>query len=124
VSAGLAIYDTMLFVKPDISTICMGQASSMGAILLCAGEKGKRFALPNSRVMIHQPMGGIGGQATDIQIHAKEILNIKTRLNQILAAHTGQSAEKIAHDSDRNFFMNAEEALTYGIIDEIIKDRK
>ncbi|OGJ85054.1 MAG: ATP-dependent Clp endopeptidase, proteolytic subunit ClpP [Candidatus Raymondbacteria bacterium RifOxyA12_full_50_37] len=124
VSAGLAIYDTMQFVKPDISTICMGQASSMGAILLCAGEKGKRFALPNSRVMIHQPMGGIGGQATDIQIHAKEILNIKTRLNQILAAHTGQSAEKIAHDSDRNFFMNAEEALTYGIIDEIIKDRK
>jgi len=123
VSAGLAIYDTIQFVKPNVTTICMGQAASMGAILLCAGTKGKRFALPNSRIMIHQPIGGIGGQASDIQIHAKEILKIKDRLNKILSNHTGQPVEKIIKDSDRNFFMSAEEALEYGIIDEIIRNK-
>ncbi|MFH0920085.1 MAG: ATP-dependent Clp endopeptidase proteolytic subunit ClpP [Fibrobacterota bacterium] len=120
VSSGLAIYDTIQFVKPSVTTICMGQASSMAAILLCAGTKGKRFALPNARIMIHQPIGGIGGQAADIQIHAKEILGIKTRLNAILSKHTGQPVERIVKDSDRNFFMTAEQALEYGIIDEII----
>jgi ATP-dependent Clp protease, protease subunit len=123
VSAGLAIYDTIQFVKPSVTTICMGQAASMGAVLLCAGTKGKRFALPNSRIMIHQPIGGIGGQASDIQIHAKEILKIKDRLNKILSTHTGQPVEKIVKDSDRNFFMSAEEALEYGIIDEIIRNK-
>jgi ATP-dependent Clp protease protease subunit len=123
VSAGLAIYDTIQFVKPSVTTICMGQAASMGAILLCAGTKGKRFALPNSRIMIHQPIGGIGGQASDIQIHAREILKIKERLNTILSLHTGQPVEKIIKDSDRNFFMSSEEALHYGIIDEIIRNK-
>ena len=123
VSAGLAIYDTIQFVKPHVTTICMGQAASMGAVLLCAGTKGKRFALPNSRIMIHQPIGGIGGQASDIQIHAKEILKIKDRLNKIISTHTGQPVEKIVKDSDRNFFMSAEEALEYGIIDEIIRNK-
>jgi len=123
VSAGLAIYDTMQHVKPDIVTYCMGQASSMGAIILTAGKKAKRFALPHARVMIHQPLGGAQGQATDIEIHTKEILTIREKLNEILAYHTGQSIEKIAKDSDRNFFMSAEEAKAYGLIDEVM-DRK
>lgn len=123
VSSGLAIYDTMQHVKPDIVTYCMGQASSMGAIILTAGKKGKRFALPHARVMIHQPLGGAQGQATDIEIQTKEILTIREKLNQILSYHTGQSIEKIAKDSDRNFFMSAEDAKAYGIIDEVI-DRK
>jgi len=123
VTAGLAIYDTMQHVKPDVVTYCMGQASSMGAVLLAGGEKGKRFALPHARIMIHQPLGGAQGQATDIEIHTKEILTIREKLNEILANHTGQSIEKIAKDSDRNFFMSAEEAKKYGIIDTIM-DRK
>ena len=124
VTSGLAIYDTIRFVQPKVSTICMGQAASMAAILLCAGAKGKRFALPNSRIMIHQPIGGIGGQASDVQIHAREILSIKQRLNEILAENTGQSADKIARDTERNYFMTAQEALQYGLIDEIIRNRK
>jgi ATP-dependent Clp protease protease subunit len=124
VTSGLAIYDTIQFIRPNVTTICMGQAASMAAILLCAGTKGKRFALPNSRIMIHQPMGGVGGQTTDVQIHAKEILSIKNRLNKILSEHTGQTMEKIAKDSDRNYFMTADEALSYGLVDEIIKERK
>ncbi|MFQ5864263.1 MAG: ATP-dependent Clp endopeptidase proteolytic subunit ClpP [bacterium] len=123
VSAGLAIYDTMQHVKPNVVTYCMGQASSMAAVLLAAGEKGKRFALPNARVMIHQPWGGAQGQATDIEIHAKEIVTQKERINQILSYHTSQPMERIAKDTDRNFFMSAEEAKNYGIIDEVI-DRK
>ncbi|MFP4522398.1 MAG: ATP-dependent Clp endopeptidase proteolytic subunit ClpP [Fibrobacterota bacterium] len=123
VSAGLAIYDTMRFVKPDISTICMGQASSMAAILLTAGTKGKRYGLPNSRIMIHQPLGGIGGQASDIKIHANEIINTKKRLTGILSEHTGQKPEKIEKDTDRSYFMTAEEAKDYGIIDNIIVSR-
>ena len=125
VSAGLAIYDTMLYVKPDVSTICMGQASSMGALLLAAGTKGKRSALPNSRIMIHQPLGGAQGQATDIEIQTKEILTLREKLNEILKKHTGQSIEKIEKDTDRNFFMSAEEAKEYGIIDDILtRDQK
>lgn len=124
VSSGMAIYDTIQYIKPDISTICIGQAASMGAILLAAGEKGKRTALPNSRIMIHQPLGGVQGQATDIEIHAKEIIYLKEKLNKILASHTGQPIEKIAKDTDRNFFMNAEESKKYGIIDEILAKRK
>ncbi len=120
VTAGLAIYDTMQYIKPDVATICMGQASSMGAFLLAAGAKGKRSALPHSRVMIHQPMGGAQGQASDIEIQAKEILVVRERLNEILAQHTGQPIEKIARDTDRNFFMSAEEAKAYGLIDEIM----
>lgn len=120
VSAGLAIYDTMQYVKPDISTYCIGQAASMGALLLCAGTKGKRFALPNSRVMIHQPMGGFYGQATDVEIHAKEILKIKETLNNILAQHTGQPFEKIQADTERDFFMSGKDAKDYGIVDEVI----
>ncbi len=120
VNAGLAIYDTMQYIKPDVSTICMGQASSMGALLLAAGAKGKRFALPHSRIMIHQPMGGAQGQASDIEIQTKEILIIREKLNEILAYHTGQPIEKIAKDTDRNFFMSPEEAREYGIIDEIM----
>jgi ATP-dependent Clp protease, protease subunit len=120
VTAGLAIYDTMQYIKPDVATICMGQASSMGAFLLAAGAKGKRSALPHSRVMIHQPAGGAQGQASDIEIQAKEILIVRERLNEILAHHTGQSIEKIAKDTDRNFFMSAEEAKAYGLIDEIM----
>ncbi|MEJ2695303.1 MAG: ATP-dependent Clp endopeptidase proteolytic subunit ClpP [Candidatus Sulfobium sp.] len=120
VSSGLAIYDTMQYVKPDISTYCIGQAASMGALLLAAGTKGKRFALPHSRVMIHQPMGGFQGQATDIEIHAKEILKMKDTLNRIISNHTGQSLEKIQTDTDRDFFMSGEEAKAYGIVDEVI----
>lgn len=125
VSSGLAIYDTMQFVKPDISTTCMGQAASMGALLLAAGAKGKRAALPNSRIMIHQPAGGVSGQVSDIEIHAKEFLVLRERLNQIFSKHTGQPLEKISVDTDRNFFMSAEEAKEYGVIDEIYeKGRK
>ena len=123
VSAGLAIYDTVQFIKPDVSTICIGQASSMGAILLACGTKGKRYALPHSRVMLHQPVGGATGQAADIAIQAKEIVRIKQDLNNILVEHTGQSYELIKKDTDRNFYMNAQEALEYGIIDEILKNR-
>ena len=114
------IYDTMQYVKPPINTICLGQAASMGALLLTAGAKGKRYALPNARVMIHQPLGGFQGQATEIDIHAKEILKIRERLNEIMAKHTGQPIEKISHDTERDYFMSAEEAKKYGLIDEVI----
>jgi len=124
VSAGLAIYDTMQYIKPDVATICMGQASSMAALLLAAGAKGKRAALPHSRVMIHQPLGGAQGQASDIEIQAKEILTLRSKLNDILVLHTGQPAEKIERDTDRNYFMSAEEAKEYGIIDEIMERRE
>jgi ATP-dependent Clp protease protease subunit len=127
VSSGLAIYDTMQYVKPGIATYCIGQAASMGALLLSAGAKGKRFSLPHSRIMLHQPMGGFQGQATDVEIHAREILRMKETLNQILSVHTGQSLEKIQADTDRDFFMSGEEAKEYGIVDEVIrsiKDRK
>ncbi len=123
VSAGLAIYDTMRFIKPDVSTLCIGQAASMGAFLLSAGEKGKRYCLPNSRVMIHQPMGGFQGQATDIEIHAKEILYLKSRLNQMMSEHTGQALEVIERDTDRDYFMSAEEAVNYGLIDSVLTSR-
>ena len=124
VTAGLAIYDTMQYIKPDVGTICMGQCASMGALLLAAGAKGKRYALPHSRVMIHQPMGGVQGQATDIDIQAKEILKIKETVHQILVEHTGQSIKKIRQDTERDFFMSGEEALKYGIVDRIIKKRE
>jgi len=124
VSSGLAIYDTMQYVKPDIATYCIGQAASMGALLLAAGTKGKRFALPHSRVMIHQPMGGFSGQATEIEIHAREILKMRDTINSILASHTGQPLEKIQADTDRDFFMSGEEAKTYGIVDEVITSLK
>jgi len=124
VSAGLAIYDTMQYIRPDVSTICMGQAASMGAFLLAAGAKDKRFSLPNGRVMIHQPLGGVQGQASDIEIHAKEILYLKEKLNKILQHHTGQPLEKLEKDTDRNFFMSADIAKEYGIIDEVIASRK
>ena len=120
VTSGLAIYDTMNYIKCPVSTICIGQAASMGALLLGAGTKGKRFSLPHSRMMIHQPMGGFQGQATDIEIHAKEILNLKDTLNKILSAHTGQPLEKIQTDTDRDFFMSGEEAKLYGLVDEVI----
>ena len=120
VTAGLGIYDTMQYVKPPINTICLGQAASMEALLLTAGAKGKRYALPNARVMIHQPLGGFQGQATEIDIHAKEILKIRERLNEIMAKHTGQPIEKISHDTERDYFMSAEEAKKYGLIDEVI----
>ncbi len=123
VSSGMAIYDTMQYIRPDIATICMGQASSFGALLLAAGTKGKRSALPHARVMIHQPLGGAQGQATDIEIQTKEILTLREKLNQILSKHTGQPIEKIAKDTDRNFFMSTEEAKTYGIIDEVMVRR-
>lgn len=123
ITSGLAILDTMKFVDPDIATICMGQASSMGAILLAGGTQGKRSALPNSRVMIHQPMGGVEGQAADIDIHAQEIMKTREKLNQILADFTGQDVEKISEDSDRNFFMDAKEAKDYGIVDTIMSNR-
>ena len=123
VTAGMAIYDTMKFIKPDISTICVGQAASMGSLLLAAGTHGKRYALPNSRVMIHQPLGGFQGQATDIEIHAREILSLKVKLNEILAKHTGQSVETIARDTDRDNFKSAEESKAYGIIDQVIARR-
>jgi ATP-dependent Clp protease protease subunit len=123
VSAGMAIYDTMQFIKPDVSTLCVGQAASMGSLLLAAGNKGKRFALPNSRVMIHQPMGGFQGQASDIEIHAKEILFLKGRLNEILAKHTGQKIETIEKDTDRDNFLSATQAVTYGIVDKVLTSR-
>ena len=124
VSSGLAIYDTMQYVKPSIATYCIGQAASMGALLLSAGAKGKRFSLPHSRIMLHQPMGGFQGQATDVEIHAREILRMKETLNQILSVHTGQSLEKIQADTDRDFFMSGEEAKEYGIVDEVIRSIK
>lgn len=123
VTAGLAIYDTMQYVKPAVSTICIGQAASMGALLLAAGAKGKRFALPHSRIMIHQPLGGFQGQATDIAIHAKEIIRIRERLNGILEHHTGQSNERVSQDTERDFFMTADEAQKYGIVDAVVTDR-
>jgi len=123
VSAGLAIYDTMQFIKPDVSTLCIGQAASMGAFLLGAGQKGKRFVLPNSRVMIHQPMGGFQGQASDIEIHAREILYLRGRLNALMAEHTGQAIEAIEKDTDRDNFMSADEAVKYGIVDRVLMSR-
>ena len=123
VSAGLAIYDTMQFIKPDVSTLCIGQAASMGAFLLTAGAKGKRYCLPNSRVMIHQPLGGFQGQASDIEIHAKEILYLKARLNEMLAKHTGQSIEAIERDTDRDNFMSATESVSYGLVDKVLTNR-
>ncbi len=124
VTAGLAIYDTMQYIKPEVMTICMGQTSSMAALLLAAGAKGKRYALPHARIMIHQPLGGAQGQATDISIHAKEILKVRETLNQILAGHTGQDMERINLDTERDFFMTAEEAKAYGIIDKVITRRE
>ena len=124
VSAGFAIYDTMQYIKPDVSTICVGLAASMGAFLLLAGEKGKRYALPNADIMIHQPLGGAQGQASDIQIHAEKILKTRKQLNAIIAERTGQSLEKVEKDTDRDFFMSAEEAKAYGIIDDVIVKRK
>ena len=123
VTAGMAIYDTMQFIKPQVSTMCLGQAASMGSLLLAGGEKGKRYCLPHSRVMIHQPLGGFQGQATDIDIHAKEILFIRERLNQVLAHHTGQSIETIEKDTDRDNFMSAEAAKEYGLIDSVLNER-
>ena len=124
ITAGMSIYDTMQFIKPDVSTICMGQAASMGAFLLTAGAKGKRFCLPNSRVMIHQPLGGYQGQATDIEIHAKEILKVKARMNELMAHHTGQSLEQIENDTERDRFLSAGEAVEYGLVDSILTHRK
>jgi ATP-dependent Clp protease, protease subunit len=123
VTAGMAIYDTIQYIKSDVSTVCVGQAASMGALLLAAGAKGKRFALPNSRIMIHQPLGGAQGQATDIQIQAKEILRMRETLNQILSFHTGQAIEKIAEDTERDYFMSSTESMEYGIIDKVVADR-
>jgi len=123
ISSGLAIYDTMQFVKPEVATLCVGQAASMGSLLLAGGAAGKRFALPNSRVMIHQPLGGFQGQASDIEIHAKEILVMKQKVNEILAKHTGKSLKKIEQDTDRDNFLNADEAKSYGIIDDILDSR-
>ena len=125
VTAGMSIYDTMKFIKPDVQTLCLGQAASMGAFLLSAGTKGKRFALPNSRIMIHQPLisGGLGGQASDIEIHARELLKLKEKLNKILADHTGKSIEEVARDTDRDNFMSAQEAMAYGLIDKVITSR-
>jgi ATP-dependent Clp protease protease subunit len=123
VTAGMAIYDTMQFIKPDVSTLCIGQAASMGAFLLAAGAKGKRFCLPNSRVMIHQPLGGFQGQASDIEIHAKEILFLKQRLNEMLAKHTGQSIERIERDTDRDNFLSADAAVEYGLVDKVLNKR-
>jgi ATP-dependent Clp protease protease subunit len=123
VSAGLAIYDTIQYVRPDVSTLCMGQAASMGAIILASGAKGKRFTLPNSRIMVHQPMGGVQGQASDIDIQAREILKMRQRLNEILVKHTGQPLEKVAKDTDRDFYMSSEEAKEYGVVDEVFERR-
>lgn len=123
VTAGMAIYDTMQFIKPDVSTVCLGQAASMGAFLLAGGAKGKRYCLPNARVMIHQPLGGFQGQASDFEIHAREILKIRDKLNRILADHTGQSFEKVAQDTDRDNFMSAQEAVDYGLVDAILTQR-
>ena len=124
VTAGLAIYDTMQYIRPSVTTICMGQATSMGALLLAAGSKGKRYALPHSRIMIHQPLGGVQGQATDIDIQAREIMKIKELIHKILVRHTGQPIERIRQDTERDFFMDAEEALKYGIVDKIIVERE
>lgn len=124
VTAGLAIYDTMQFIRPHVSTLCLGQAASMGAVLLAAGNKEKRLALPNSRIMIHQPLGGFQGQATDVEIHAREMLRIRERLNQILVQHTGQSYERIVQDTERDFFMTGQEACDYGIVDQVINKRE
>ena len=124
VSAGLAVYDTMQFIKPHVSTLCIGQAASMGALLLGAGEKGKRYCLPNSRVMIHQPLGGFQGQASDVEIHAREILYIKNRLNEILAKHTGQPIERIAKDTDRDNFLSGDDAVQYGLVDKVLTSRE
>ena len=121
VTSGMAIYDTIQYVKPDVATICIGQCASMGAVLLAAGAKGKRSALPNSRIMIHQPWGGVQGQASDIEIHAKEILKLKDRLTKIIASHTGQKVDKVAKDTDRNYFMDSNDAKSYGIIDQVIE---
>jgi ATP-dependent Clp protease protease subunit len=123
VSAGMAIYDTMQFIKPDVSTLCIGQAASMGAFLLAAGAKGKRYCLPNSRVMIHQPMGGFQGQASDIEIHAREILTLRAKLNEILAKHTGQPIERIEKDTDRDNFLSAEQSVDYGLVDTVLLNR-
>ncbi|WNC74273.1 ATP-dependent Clp endopeptidase proteolytic subunit ClpP [Thalassotalea psychrophila] len=123
VTAGMAIYDTMQFIKPNVSTVCMGQAASMGAFLLTAGEKGKRFCLPNARVMIHQPLGGFQGQASDFEIHAKEILSIKEKLNRLMSEHTGQKYDKVAKDTDRDNFLSAQEAVDYGLVDSILTKR-
>ncbi|HCH24823.1 MAG TPA: ATP-dependent Clp endopeptidase proteolytic subunit ClpP [Oceanospirillaceae bacterium] len=123
VTAGMSIYDTMQFIKPDVSTMCIGQAASMGALLLTGGAAGKRYCLPNSRMMIHQPLGGYQGQATDIEIHTREILNIREKLNRIMAEHTGQDFEKVAEDTDRDNFMNAEQAKAYGLIDSVLDKR-
>jgi len=123
VTAGMAIYDTMQFIKPDVSTLCVGQAASMGAVLLAGGAQDKRFALPHSRMMIHQPLGGFQGQATDIEIHAQEILSIKQRLNQVLATHTGKDIELIQKDTDRDHFMTAQEGVEYGLIDRVVENR-
>jgi len=124
VTSGLAVYDTMQYVKPDICTYCIGQAASMGALLLTAGTKGKRFSLPHARIMLHQPMGGFQGQATDIEIHAREILKVKDTLNKIIAAHTNQSLDKIRTDTDRDFFMSGQEAKEYGLVDQVIETAK
>ena len=124
VTAGLSIYDTMQFIKPDVSTLCIGQAASMGAVLLTAGAAGKRYCLPHSRTMIHQPLGGFQGQASDIEIHTKEILEVRERLNKILAHHTGKTMDIIQQDTDRDFFMNAADSVTYGLIDEVMSHRK
>ncbi|MBI5710517.1 MAG: ATP-dependent Clp endopeptidase proteolytic subunit ClpP [Candidatus Eisenbacteria bacterium] len=124
VTAGLAIYDTMQFVKPDVATLCMGQAASMGAVLLAAGAKGKRSVLPNSRIMIHQPLGGTQGQATDIEIYTREMVKMRDQINAILARHTGRPMEQLEKDTDRNFFMSAQEAKEYGLVDEIIEKRR
>jgi len=123
VTAGMSIYDTMQFIKPDVTTLCVGQAASMGAVLLAGGAKGKRFALPHSRMMIHQPLGGFQGQATDIQIHAQEILSIRQRLNDVLARHTGKDTDVIQRDTDRDNFMTAEDAVAYGLIDRVVENR-
>lgn len=123
VNAGLAIYDTVQFVKPAVSTVCIGQAASMGALILAGGTKGKRYSLPHSRMMIHQPLGGFQGQASDIDIHAREILRVRERLNKILVKHTGQSAKKIQQDTDRDYFMDAQEAVDFGLVDEVIEKR-
>ncbi len=123
VSSGLAIYDTMTYIKPPVSTLCLGQAASMAAVLLAAGSKGKRHALPNARILLHQPMGGFKGQASDVDIHAQEILKLRDVINNILVEHTGQEKAKIEHDTDRDFFLSAEEAVGYGLVDKVIKDR-
>ncbi|TET80204.1 ATP-dependent Clp endopeptidase proteolytic subunit ClpP [candidate division TA06 bacterium] len=123
VSSGLAIYDTMMYIKPDVATFCMGMAASMAALLLAAGTKGKRFALPHARVLIHQPMGGVSGQAADIEIHAKEIVHLREQINEIFSRHTGQKVEKISRDTDRNYWMSAPDAQKYGIVDEVITSK-